>query len=753
MDHVSTLLGMSTGVAGPPGPAPAQAPHHLIGLDRIKEGAKGDMKARGNAVRHLLWLSLLLGGLGLLLAAPLSSGRALAAPPTQGPTYAPPDLRPQPGPLNDPYGRVQGGVVSEIIEGGRATYIVMLDEQADTQNNLTNWADKGQYVYDRLTTLTTRTQQPLLEYLEVQLRAGHVDAYESLWIVNAIVVTSDVDALNYLANQPEVRTIWPDESVRVMSRQGSTGMPPLGDPETARNIVALGAPQVWELGNRGNGVVVAMLDTGVEATHPALARKYRGWNNGRPLHDYNWYDAVNGRQQAGPYDDHGHGTHTTGIVLGSEADNTHQIGVAPGAQWIAVKMLDDRGEGTDALALRAMQWVLAPTRGDGTLPRPDLRPQVVSNSWGAVCADAVTRGAVRAWTDAGIFASFASGDEGELAAPAAFPEAFAVGAVDDQTGEVALFNGVGPSCYDGSVRPQILAPGVSIHSSLEGGYSSGWSGSSMAQAHIAGVAALIIAARPDLSVSQVRYALTSTAGFEPYMGARPNNSYGWGLVAAAAAYRSIQPATPLPTPAPYTPTGSPPNLFSPTPLPTPPPEPGCQARFDDVPPSHWAASYIQWFYCRGYVSGYGNNRFGPDRFTSRAQFAKMIVLSENWPLVTPATPSFVDVPSAFWAYAYIETARAHGVVSGYADGTFEPVSNITRGQLAKILVQSQGWTPIQPARPTYSDVGPDHWAFGWVETVYRHRVASGYSDGSFRPRQYVTRAQLSKMLYLAVSQP
>ena len=229
-----------------------------------------------------------------------------------------------------------------------------------------------------------------------------------------------------------------------------------------RNILAVGAPSVWALGNRGQGVVVATLDSGVAADHPALARKYRGWSNGNPVHDYNWWDAVNGRQSTGPYDDQGHGTHTMGIILGSEADGSHAIGIAPDAQWIAVKMLDENGEGTDAKALAAMQWILAPTRSDGSAPRPDLRPQVVSNSWGAVCASAVSRGAVKAWQDAGFSPASPAGMMATLAAPAAFPEAFAVGAVDDRTGLVAPFSGRGASCYDGSVRPQILAPGVEI---------------------------------------------------------------------------------------------------------------------------------------------------------------------------------------------------------------------------------------------------------------------------------------------------
>jgi subtilisin family serine protease len=712
------------------------------------------MGARGNVVRHLLWLSLILGSLWLALGTDRSVRAAPPAAPTAGPAPAPPTMGPVSRPLDDPYARIQPPLGDEILENGAATYIVVLAEQADTRNTLTDWVEKGQFVYERLTSRAVSSQGSLLTYLDGQRQAGHVESYEALWIINAIVVTSDVEVLSYLANHPAVGTIWANGRVRALGQTAAMPGPRRAQPALPpeHNITALGAPRIWAQGTRGQGVVVATLDTGAEATHPALERKYRGWNNGNPLHDYNWWDAVQGRQAAGPYDDNGHGSHTMGIVLGSEADNTNQIGMAPGARWIAVKMLDDLGVGTDAQALRAMQWVLAPTRVDGSAPRPDLRPQVVSNSWGAVCADAVTRGAVVAWLDAGIFASFAGGDNGVLTAPAAFPEAFAVGAVDDRTGYVASFNGAGPSCYDGSIRPQVLAPGVDIRSSLGQHYSTGWRGTSMAQAHVAGAAALILAARPDLSVSQVRHALTSTAAFAGYMGARPNNIYGWGLVDAYAAYQAVRPPTPPPSPT-TAPSSTPTTEPTPVPpLPTPP-EPNCTIQFDDVPPGHWARGFVQWFYCRGYVAGYGNNRFGPDQFTTRAQFTKLLVLSHDWPVVTPARPSFVDVPRSLWAYGYIETARARGVISGYMDGTFVPAGNVTRAQLAKMLVQSQGWTPVQPVAPTFTDVGPDHWAYIWIETIIEHQVASGYSDRTFRPRQSVTRAQLSKMLYRALVQP
>jgi hypothetical protein len=704
-------------------------------------------KVQRQLARRSLWIvaALLLIG-GLLGAAPApAASRSLAANPSPSPVGDPPLV---PGaPVEDPYHRIQPAVIEGLNLTGRANYIVVLTDQAATSNNLTGWAARGQYVYNQLLTTATASQEPILTYLEEQQAAGRVDDYQPLWIINAIVVTSDATVLDYFAHLPAVAVVWANGPVHALGHPAGIGglVPEVVQPE--RNIAAVGAPSVWAAGGRGQGVVVATLDTGVAAGHPALAQQYRGWNNGQPLHDYNWWDAINGQQTAGPYDDMGHGTDTMGVILGAEAVGSEAIGVAPAAQWIAVKMLDANGEGTDAGALAAMQWVLAPTRADGSAPRPDLRPQVVSNAWGTVCAGAVSRGAVQAWQDAGIFASFASGDDGTLAAPAAFPEAFAVGAVDDRTGQVAALSGRGESCYDGSLRPQLLAPGVAIRSSAPpDGYRSDWSGPSIAQAHVAGVAALLIAARPDLSVSAIRQALTSTAQFTSSMGSRPNVDYGWGVVDAWTAYRAIQPATPTPSPPPGSPT-------SPLPTATATPSANCQAGFPDVPTTHWAAAYIRWLTCRGTVNGYADGRFRPDTFTTRAQFTKMLVLSHHWPLLTPNTPTFTDVPRALWAYSYIETAYAHDVISGYADGTFRPADNVTRGQLAKMLVLSQGWPVVHPTRATFTDVGGGHWAYEWIETVAAHGIASGYYDRTFRPTNFATRAQLSKTLYLTLTSP
>ncbi len=190
--------------------------------------------------------------------------------------------------------------------------------------------------------------------------------------------------------------------------------------------------------------------------------------------------------------------------------------------------------------------------------------------------------------------------------------------------------------------------------------------------------------------------------------------------------------------------------IDPTPTPTPHP---CRIRFTDVPASHWAHDYVQALYCQGIVTGYLDQTFRPDNPTSRVQFTKMLVLGMGWPLEHPVTPTFVDVPELAWGYEYVETAASRGVIGGYADRTFHPSNPITRGQVAKMLVVAKGWTLKDPTQPTFSDVPRGSIFYRYVETGVGQGLIAGYTDGTYRPASAATRAQLSKMLYMAMNAP
>jgi hypothetical protein len=141
----------------------------------------------------------------------------------------------------------------------------------------------------------------------------------------------------------------------------------------------------------------------------------------------------------------------------------------------------------------------------------------------------------------------------------------------------------------------------------------------------------------------------------------------------------------------------------------------------------------------------------------------MVVLAAGYSLVIPAgAPHFSDVPPGQPFYTFVEVAWGQGIVSGYSDGTFRPYTNVTRAQLAKMIVLGRGLAPTNPATPTFSDVPPGYWAYGFVETAVDRAIISGYNCGGlgepcpglyFRPERLATRAQLCKMLFQAFRVP
>jgi hypothetical protein len=129
------------------------------------------------------------------------------------------------------------------------------------------------------------------------------------------------------------------------------------------------------------------------------------------------------------------------------------------------------------------------------------------------------------------------------------------------------------------------------------------------------------------------------------------------------------------------------------------------------------------------------------------------VLAKGWPIDTSGGPHFSDVPSSNLFYEYIETAYHHSIISGYADGTFRWGNNITRAQLSKVIVLAQQWPTNTSGGPHFSDVPQGSTFYQYVETAYNYGIISGYADGTFRPGNNATRGQISKITYLAIIQP
>ncbi|SDN33346.1 bacillopeptidase F. Serine peptidase. MEROPS family S08A [Psychrobacillus sp. OK028] len=403
-------------------------------------------------------------------------------------------------------------------------------------------------VVSELKSTSLESQQTVKEFLEQEVAKGNAKDVESYYIVNGMSVTATQEIAEKLATFPEVEKILPNETRQLFTTKTENAVVPKAETANVEwNVERVKAPDVWDMGIDGAGTVVASIDTGVQWDHPALKEKYRGYNkaSGTVSHDYNWFDATAGR--ATPYDDQGHGTHVTGTMVGSEPNGANQVGVAPGAKYIAVKAFTASG-GSDIDLLEAAEWILAPTDAAGNA-RVDMAPDVVNNSWGGGPGlDEWYRDVVINWRAAEIFPEFSAGNTtlsnpggaGSVAAPANYPEAFATGATDINNA-VASFSLRGPSPY-AEIKPDISAPGVNIRSSVPGGtYEGGWNGTSMSGPAVSGVAALLRQVNADLTVEEMEEILLNTANplTDSVYTTVPNHGYGYGLIDAYEAVSSI----------------------------------------------------------------------------------------------------------------------------------------------------------------------------------------------------------------------
>jgi subtilisin family serine protease len=366
------------------------------------------------------------------------------------------------------------------------------------------------------------TQRPLRALLGLRRAQGLISDIEPLWIVNAIAVTATPAVISELAAHPDVREIRPDLVVPAPQTADMATSAPAD-----ANVALVNAPALWDLGYRGQGIVVANMDTGVDVTHPDLASRWRGGTN-------SWYDP-NGEHPATPTDVSGHGTWTMGVMVGGDAGGS-SVGVAPDATWIAVKIFNDRGAATSTGIHQGFQWLLDPDGNPATADAPD----VVNNSWAMSASGCVLdfEPDLASLRTAGILPVFAAGNYGPLrgssSSPANNPEAFAVGATDDADA-LYPYSSRGPSSCGQPVYPQLAAPGVGIHTTDLYGLYADPTGTSVAAPHVAGALALLLQAFPGMSVDRQAAALESGAADLGAVG--PDNDYGYGRLDALAAYQ------------------------------------------------------------------------------------------------------------------------------------------------------------------------------------------------------------------------
>lgn len=287
-------------------------------------------------------------------------------------------------------------------------------------------------------------------------------------------------------------------------------------------VTHIGCPDAWKT-TKGKGVTVAVLDTGADQNHRDLKGQITAGKNFT-------------NSSAGWADVQGHGTHCAGVVAGA-ANDVGLVGVAPEARLLIGKVLGDNGAGASTWIAAGIDWAV------------DQGADVISMSLGGPSPDQWTKAAVQRATERGVIVVAAAGNEGPgdntVGYPGGYPECVCVAAIDSGN-RVATFSSRGPNVY-------VSGPGVNIRSAYPGDRFATMSGTSMATPHVAGVAALWVAAHPEIPKAErpakFKAALAETCVDLDLPGRDRRSGFGLAQPVKLVA-GGTQPMPPVPPPAP-----------------------------------------------------------------------------------------------------------------------------------------------------------------------------------------------------------
>lgn len=382
---------------------------------------------------------------------------------------------------------------------------------------------------ERLQIGVLATQRSIVNILELEKTTRPTLKYKTFITANRIYVEgADERVLERISESSDVCSIRKQAVATIPEPLDVKIVPRSETYENTWGVEAVNAPQAWEQGYTGKGIVVGVLDTGCMPTHEALRGNIR--------RSFSWHDAF-GRSTE-PYDDHGHGTHVTGTIVGYPG-----IGVAPGAEFMSCKCCTQDGDCPENAVLECLDYMACPYTTDGTEFCHEA-PHIISASWGGGEGDTTFTDAIQTCRDAGIVPVFSAGNNGShcgtVNSPGDSPIAVAVGATEPDT-SLAYFSGRGPSIY-GGIKPDISAPGVDIRSAYpasETSYATA-SGTSMAAPHVAGMCAILLQKYPalqgrvnDFIPMLLRNVQNHGILTSAYCGGNatcPNNYHGYGIV-------------------------------------------------------------------------------------------------------------------------------------------------------------------------------------------------------------------------------
>ncbi len=433
-------------------------------------------------------------------------------------------------------------------------------------NHLKNKQARREFVINELKLFSEKSQQEVLAIIQSEQRNGKVSNVVSHWLSNSITCTTTKEIIYLLSERDDIMIIGHNADKNAIlsdNRQQTTdnSRDTKAEAEIETHVTQVNAPQVWEQGYTGEGVLVAILDTGVNYEHPDLADHL--WDGGSqyPNHGYNSYDGSNVTM-----DERGHGTHCAGIICG-DGTGDKLTGIAPDVTLMCIKTLNDNGN-TNANAICAgMEFAV------------EHGADVLSMSLGIANSSISEREMIRQTCvntlQAGVIASVAAGNEGgsqnlnpipdNVRVPGSCPAPWihpdqqenagelscvvSVGAVN-KNDNVAAVSSRGPVTwqetsfrdypYDpgiGLIRPDVCAPGVDVISLdyADNGYTK-MTGTSQAAPNVAGIICLMLSKKPEMTPAEISMVLETSAN---KLEDNKNNNSGSGRADALAAINAI----------------------------------------------------------------------------------------------------------------------------------------------------------------------------------------------------------------------
>ena len=451
--------------------------------------------------------------------------------------------------------------------------VILLSEQSDATALLReaelfgSKQEKRQFVIETLKRQAEATQYELIGLLNVMESNGMVDEIQQFWLVNCISCKANKLAINDLAQHHDIMTIYHCQETQWIFENEATPAPKGNGREITENLLQVNAPQAWEQGYMGAGVLIAVIDTGIRLDHADLAGRL--WDGGAeyPHHGYDFYYHDND-----PSDDWGHGTHVAGTICGTGASGS-QTGIAPEATIMALKTFNSDGVGEETHWVAAMQFALE--HGADVMnmslgrPQPNAAQKLMTRQ---ACDNTLAAGVVVSACAGNIRQMqfmvpvpnniYTPGDcppphlhEDQLVNAGGTSCVICVGAVNyDNT--IASFSSEGPSQWTdvtayndypytagstteiGLIRPDICAPGVQIKS-LDFNTTDGYTlmdGTSMATPLVAGTIALMLSKNHELTPAQIDEILERTA---VKLTEHKSNDFGSGLLDALATVNAV----------------------------------------------------------------------------------------------------------------------------------------------------------------------------------------------------------------------